>query len=99
MSRWVVLVPGIMGTSLFLDGEQIWPPSAWEVVTGYDDIEALMSDDVEVGDIIVKASIKSISKTLLEDLAACGYSVGGVERRLVLHPYDWRRSNELAASH
>ena len=93
-----MLVPGIMGTSLFLDGEQIWPPSAWDVVTGYDDIDALMSDDVEVGDIIVKASIKSIYKTLLDDLAVCGYSVGGVERRLVLHPYDWRRSNELAAS-
>lgn len=98
MARWVVLVPGIMGTSLLLDGEQVWPPSAWDVVTGYDDIDKLMDDRVEVGEIIEKASIKSIYRTLLRDLLACGYAEQSVERRLIAYPYDWRRSNELAAA-
>lgn len=98
MGRWVVLVPGIMGTSLFLDGDRVWPPSAWDVVTGYDDIDKLMDDRVEVGEIIEKASIKSIYRTLLRDLVACGYSEQSSERRLIAYPYDWRRSNELAAA-
>ena len=98
MIRWVVLVPGIMGTSLILDGKEIWPPSAWEVVMGYHDIDKLMDDQVEVGQIIEKVWIKSIYRTLLDDLVACGYSERDTERRLIPHPYDWRRSNELAAA-
>jgi hypothetical protein len=98
MRRWVVLVPGIMGTSLFLHGKKVWPPSALDVITGYDDIDKLMDDQVQVGDLIEKVSIKSIYRTLLGDLVACGYSFEGLERRLITHPYDWRRSNDLAST-
>lgn len=98
MSRWVVLVPGIMGSSLFLDRDEIWPPSAWEVIFGYDHIDKLLDDNVEVGEIIEEASgIKAIYQTLLRDLVACGYTEQGAERRLIAYPYDWRRSNELTA--
>jgi phospholipase A1 len=98
MSRWVVVVPGIMGTSLLLNKEQIWPPSAWDVVTGFDDIDKLMDDRIEVGEIIDKVSIKSIYRTLLQDLEACGYLQEGASRRLIKFPYDWRRSNDVAAA-
>ncbi len=97
MMRWVVLVPGIMGSSLSLDGDEVWPPSVWDVVTGYDDIVKLMDDRVVVDDIIDKVFIKPVYHALLGDIAACGYSVNDVERRFVPFPYDWRKSNEITA--
>ena len=97
MSKWVIVVPGIMGSSLELDGDEIWPPSLWDLVSGYDRIADLMNDKVEVGAIIYKVSVKSIYRSLISDVEACGYHEHGVDRRLIEFPYDWRRSNSMTA--
>lgn len=98
MSRWVIVVPGIMGSSLKLRGEEIWPPSVWDVLTGYDRIADLMDDEVQVGSIIYAVSVKPIYRSLISDVQACGYQEHGVERRLIEFPYDWRRSNSATAA-
>lgn len=95
--KWVVVLPGIMGSTLRLDGEEIWPPSLWQVVAGYGQIADLMSDDVEVGHMIYNVSVKSIYLTLIRDIEACGYQSSGAAKRLIEFPYDWRRSNSVAA--
>jgi pimeloyl-ACP methyl ester carboxylesterase len=98
VSKWVIVVPGIMGTSLLLRNDQVWPPSAWDVVTrDYDRIADLMNDDVEVGEIIRSVAIISVYKTLIKDVEACGYQRNGDDRRLIEFPYDWRRSNSTSA--
>lgn len=97
MSKWVIVVPGIMGSSLKLHGSEIWPPSLWDVVTGYDRIADLMDDEVQVGTIIYSVSIKSIYRSLINDVQACGYQEHGADRRLIEFPYDWRRSNSFTA--
>lgn len=97
MSKWVIVVPGIMGSSLTLDGDEIWPPSLWDVVTGYDRISDLMNDKVEVGTIIYSVSIKSIYRSLINDVQSCGYQEHAADRRLIEFPYDWRRSNSFTA--
>lgn len=95
--KWVIVLPGIMGSTLRLDGDEIWPPSLWQVLAGYKQIADLMSDDVEVGHIIYNVSVKSIYLSLLKDVEACGFQSNGEERRLIEFPYDWRRSNSRAA--
>jgi phospholipase A1 len=97
MSKWVIVVPGIMGSSLLLAKEEIWPPSPWDVLTGYDRIADLMNDKVAVGTIIRSVSIKSVYRSLIKDVEACGYHENGADRRLIEFPYDWRRSNSIAA--
>jgi phospholipase A1 len=98
MLKWVIVVPGIMGSSLLLRNDEIWPPSAWAVVTrDYERIADLMNDDVEVGEIIRSVAIISVYKTLIKDVEACGYHRNGADRRLIEFPYDWRRSNSTSA--
>lgn len=98
MSKWVVVVPGIMGSSLLLGNDEIWPPSAWAIVSrDYERIADLMNEDVEVGQIIRSVAVISVYKTLIRDVEACGYRRDGAERRLIEFPYDWRRSNSTSA--
>ena len=98
MSKWVIVVPGIMGSSLLLHNDEVWPPSVWAVATrDYERIADLMNDDVKVGEIIRSVAIISVYKTLIKDVEACGYHSNGVDRRLIEFPYDWRRSNSTSA--
>lgn len=97
MSKWVIVVPGIMGSSLRLGNDEVWPPSAWDVITGYDRINELMDDEVEVGTIIHKIAVVSVYKSLISDVERCGYTEAGTAKRLVEFPYDWRRSNSVSA--
>ncbi|MEM9254173.1 MAG: hypothetical protein AAGA91_01920 [Pseudomonadota bacterium] len=89
----IVLIPGIMGSSLELPDEEVWPPTVGEVIFGYKRIQKLLRDDLEVGQIIRRVGPKAVYKTLIEDLAVCGYTEHSTTRKLVLFPYDWRRSN------
>lgn len=87
-----------MGSSLRLDGRGVWPPSPWEVIVGYKNIEGLMDDRVAVGDVIDRVSIKSVYSSLLKDVAVCGFTEDDPAKRLILFPYDWRKSNEGTAA-
>ena len=95
--KCVVFAPGILGSRLRNGSGNLWPPRLLEMVRGYKRIGALMGDDVEVVDIISNVGPKSVYRTLLNDLAVCGFSEGGDDRRLIPFPYDWRKSNARSA--
>lgn len=87
----VIVIPGIMASRLFLDGEEIWPPRPQETVFGYHRTEALRSADVTVGgmvDSVLSYQFYSTLKALLADL---GFGTGLADRQLVEFPYDWRK--------
>ena len=95
--KCVVFVPGIMGSRLEKDGVRVWPPSALEVVFGYDRIEELLDPALEATAIIPKVSLVSVYASILEDIRRCGYLENDAERRFIPFPYDWRQSNVLSA--
>ena len=54
----LVFIPGIMGSELFsADGEKLWPPTGVEIkITGYERMDKLARDDVQVGPVIDQAA-------------------------------------------
>ncbi len=90
MTHAIVFVPGIMGSSLMLGSEQVWPPKATETVFGYKRIDKLQSDAVTVGSIIRNVSCFGFYDRILDYFEELGYEPDDDERRLVLVPYDWR---------
>lgn len=102
----VVVVPGIMGTELFLpaaegsaEKEKVWPPTALETQFGYRRREKLARGDVEPGAIITKVLCFNFYQPLFDCLGDLGFTPDGGEKRLVQFPYDWRRDLfEIAAT-
>jgi pimeloyl-ACP methyl ester carboxylesterase len=94
--KCVVFVPGTMGSILSTpDGEEVWPPTPVEVVTGYKRKKKLLREDLVVGDIIREVSCFDFYKPLVETFAAVGFREGGAGDQLHVWPYDWRRDLEL----
>jgi pimeloyl-ACP methyl ester carboxylesterase len=94
VTRIAVLVPGIMGSELWLDQSLIWPGSAAELFLPYGKMAELLRPDLRVGDVIRSFSISSQYADLIDDLTSCGFAEGST---LVVFPYDWRKDNALAA--
>lgn len=91
--RTVVLLPGIMGSTLAVDGETVWPPTAAELVLGYRRIAKLASPDAVPRDLIRSVACVPIYQTLVDQLGRWGFAesaAGGPSGRLVGWPYDWR---------
>ncbi len=94
-----IIIPGIMGTRLYIPnalgqpGEEVWPPTPAETVTGYHRIEDLQRDDLIVGEPIDNVLCFNFYRLLDRHMRTLGYSTGGDERRQVNFGYDWRRDN------
>jgi hypothetical protein len=89
----VVLVPGIMGSRLALNGTEVWPPTAGEFVFGYDRLPELMTTGVIATDLIREASCVNVYDSLIDRLHKWGFhesAAGGTRGRLICWPYDWR---------
>ncbi len=97
--KCLVFAPGIMGTQLDApNGDLVWPPTAWEYLTGYGRVDELVKDDLVPSRIIYKVFIKSVYQTILDDIRNhFGYIEGDSEKRFIPFPYDWRRSNADSA--
>lgn len=93
----VFVVPGIMGTELFLPdsvggrGEKVWPPEPLETQFGYRRRAKLADPRVVVGDIITNVLCFDFYGPLIETLQDLGFTTDGTAQRLELFPYDWRR--------
>ncbi len=94
MTEIVVFIPGVMGSVLRLGTEVVWPGSAWSLVGAYQKMVELLRPDLVATDVIRDFAIAEQYTSLLDDLRAFGFKEG---ERLVLFPYDWRKSNALAA--
>ncbi|HXX46755.1 MAG TPA: hypothetical protein VEN47_00915, partial [Myxococcota bacterium] len=91
--RTVVLLPGIMGSALTLEGETVWPPTPAELVLGYRRIGKLASPRAVASDLIRSVACFPIYQSLIDQLAQWGFAeaaAGGRSGRLVAWPYDWR---------
>jgi phospholipase A1 len=97
MTHVVVLVPGIMGSELRLDGEIIWPGPVRSLIFPYGNMVALMSDDLVASDVIRRYSISEQYGALINDLGACGFRETDTPPTLFVYSYDWRKSVSLAA--
>lgn len=87
----VLFIPGIFGSRLIAtNGNEIWPPSIREALTGYRKTQQLLSDDLVVDGIIKTICIDVYGK-VLRALEGFGYSHDGSEHLLVPYAYDWRR--------
>jgi len=95
----LVLVPGIMGSRLALNGDEVWPPTPAEFLFGYGRLAQLMSQNLVATDLIRSACIQ-IYGSLIDRLHAWGFAetaAGGARGRLVCWPYDWRGDNRDSA--
>jgi len=95
----LIFVPGIMGTTLHLLGEEIWPPTLTEATLGYHRVDKLLADNVEYGRIIEKVGCFDVYGPLVRQFAELGFEEEGTDKRLVLFPYDWRLDLEDTAKH
>lgn len=97
MSHVAVLVPGIMGSELRLDGEIIWPGPVRSLIFPYRNMAALLRDDLVATDVIRSYSISDQYKALIDDLNMCGFRETDTPPTLFAYPYDWRKRISLAA--
>jgi pimeloyl-ACP methyl ester carboxylesterase len=98
MTPCVVLVPGILGSVMELNGEVIWPGSVLNVfITRYDKMDKLLDPATRPKDIIRKVFVFSQYQNLLQDLERMGFHEAGPTPTLFACPYDWRRANEESA--
>ncbi len=103
MSMVAVFIPGIMGSELQLpSGEIVWPPKVSETILGYKRIGKLQDPAAKPTRIIANVSCVDFYAPILSLFAQIGFGSAG-SRRLVEHPYDWRRdlfdlAEDLAAS-
>jgi phospholipase A1 len=88
----IIFLPGILGTRLYLNGEEIWPPTIQEYYTHYGRIDKLLDHRVTAGDPIDLVCVKKVYQRLLDDLTdiASGRS-GAPVRAFYSFGYDWRR--------
>ncbi len=92
----VFMVPGIMGTELFLpspaggDAEKVWPPTPLETQFGYKRREKLADPRVTVGEIIPNVLCFEFYRPLAKLLAGLGFRTYSSTKRLMPFPYDWR---------
>lgn len=97
MAHVAVVIPGIMGSILELNGEVIWPGSALDLYLPYNKMDALRNPDLVATDIIRKVSISVQYQKLVDDLGKCGFREDSNPKTLYVCPYDWRKDNALAA--
>lgn len=96
MKRAVILVPGIMGSTLKDGDNVIWPGNPLEILFPYKHMDALLKPDLVASDVIRSVSISNQYQHLIDSLAGAGFTEGPAGN-LKVFPYDWRKDNELAA--
>lgn len=97
MTHAAIVIPGIMGSVLELDGEEIWPGSTSELFLPYGKMKKLLNLDLEATRIIKRFSVSAQYQKLIDDLGRCAFREDDNPKTLYVCPYDWRKDNALAA--
>lgn len=91
----VVVVPGIMGSDLWLGEERLWPPTIG-ISHRVDNPAQLLDPAVVTRDIIRRVMIFGFYEKLLQPLDAWGYTEGPIaprsKGRVIPFPYNWTHS-------
>jgi phospholipase A1 len=87
----IIFLPGILGSELFLNGEEVWPPTPWEAKFGYDRVDKLIDPNVKAGKPIEAVLCFNFYKQISKDLQdiASG-NAGAPKRSFHSYGYDWR---------
>jgi hypothetical protein len=96
MSQVAVLVPGIMGSELRLDGQVVWPGPVHNFIWPYRMMDKLLDPDLVATDVIRSYAFVSQYQALIDDLTQLRFRED--DRTLLVFPYDWRRPNEETAA-
>ena len=84
----IVFLPGHPGSILWLNGEEVWPPTLEEILLGYHRLAQLVDPNVTVGGIIPNIWLKQVYKPIADDLSYIAAQTGA---QYVEFPYDWRQ--------
>ena len=98
MAHVAILIPGIMGSVLELNGEVVWPGTPLELLLPYRKMDKLLNPDLIATDVIRKVSISTQYQDLIDDLGKCGFSESDTPKTLHVCPYDWRKDNAESAA-
>ena len=94
----VILIPGIMGSTLMLDERQIWPGPVKSLISSYKMMKELMDDRLVAVDVIRNYTAFSEQYTaIISQLKVFGFDERSHPQTLYIFPYDWRRSNIVSA--
>ena len=91
----IVFIPGILGSRLALNGEEVWPPTPVEAWSGYHRIPQLMDPGVIATGIIDNVLCFQFYRPIDDDLSAIAASTGGVKIDFF---YDWRKDIKLSTA-
>ncbi len=95
MPHAVVVIPGIMGSVLELDGEVVWPGKPHELLLPYRRMAQLLDPRTHATGLILSYLFSAQYQALLNDLGELGFTAAA--GTLVTFPYDWRQANETTA--
>lgn|SRR5215472_91371 len=95
MPHVAILVPGVMGSVLELDGEIIWPGPVTSLIFPYGKMKELLREELVATDCIRSYFITDQYQQLINDLATCGFLES--DKTLRIAAYDWRRDNAQSA--
>src|SRR5688572_20205188 len=98
MAHVAIIIPGIMGSVLELNGEVIWPGSLLSLIGSYKKMGKLLDPAAGATGVIRNFSISKQYQGLIDDLGQCGFRENDQPPTLFLCPYDWRKDNKLAAA-
>ncbi len=95
-----VVLPGIGGSSLAVDGQAAWPGTPAEYVGGLTEgrFARLLSDAAVPGGVLPDLAGVAAYAPLLATLRALGFTPDGRQRTLLPFAYDWRRSVTQSAA-
>jgi hypothetical protein len=88
----IILLPGILGSRLSLDGEEVWPPTVAEMKFGYGRVAQLLDDRVRPTGLIERVWCHQVYAPIISDLRQIGEPSGNDPGRTIeLLAYDWRK--------
>jgi pimeloyl-ACP methyl ester carboxylesterase len=98
MTRVVIFIPGIMGSTLYKGTDQVWPgllrrEAIWQLQVPR--FNALLDPDLSVKDVLWSFQGFPVYQDVIPLLNRCGYHEN--QGTLYFCPYDWRKSNKESA--
>jgi pimeloyl-ACP methyl ester carboxylesterase len=96
MPAVAVLVPGIFGSELSLNGQLIWPGPIRSLIFPYRLMNELLDPNTVSTDVIRRYAITVQYEAILDDLNGLGFHENN--GTLIAFHYDWRKANETSAA-
>jgi hypothetical protein len=84
----IIFIPGFAGSSLILNGDVVWPPTAWEYIFGYNRLDELMDPNAQKNGVIDTTYCFPIYQPIDDDLNTIAAQMGAT---MIDFDFDWRQ--------